>query len=98
MPLPDAFPEIPCAKCGTRMHGIRWGDLCPRCASERQARANRLAGRAGLVATVVVALYVWLAVPDDPPIARIYGVIAILATYVLVRRIVSRLAMELLPR
>jgi hypothetical protein len=80
------------------MHGIRWGDLCPDCLGERLARANRLAGRAGLVATVLVALYVWLVVPANPPIGRIYGVIAILATYILVRRIVSRLAMEFLPR
>jgi hypothetical protein len=78
MPLPDGFLEIPCARCGTRMHGIRWG-TCPE-APASGARANH-AGRAGLVATVLVALYVWLAVPDDPPIARIYGVIAILATY-----------------
>ncbi len=98
MPLPDGFPEIPCARCGTRVHGIRWGDLCPDCLGERQARANRLAGRTGLVATVLMALYVWLAVPTNPPIGRIYGVIAILATYILVRRIVSRLAMEFLPR
>lgn len=44
-----------------------------------------------------MAAWVFLRVPDDPT-ARIYGGIAVLATYVIVRRIAQALAMEYLPR
>ena len=43
-------------------------------------------------------LYVWLEVPAEPALARVYGAIGVLVTYVLTRRIVSRIAMEYLPR
>ena len=45
-----------------------------------------------------MGLYVWLRVPAEPALGRIYGIVAVLATYVIVRRIVSRIAMEYLPR
>jgi hypothetical protein len=32
------------------------------------------------------------------PLARIYGVIAVLVTYIVVRKVVQRVAIELLPR
>jgi hypothetical protein len=57
-----------------------------------------LAGRVALGATALMALYVWLQVPAEPALGRIYGAIGVLATYALVRRIVSRIAMEYLPR
>lgn len=44
-----------------------------------------------------MALRVFLGMPDDPS-ARLYGAISILATYVIVRRIVHHVAMEYLPR
>jgi len=40
----------------------------------------------------------WLRVPAEPVLGRIYGAIAVAATYILLRRIVSRIAMEYLPR
>jgi hypothetical protein len=51
-----------------------------------------------LVATALMALYVWYRVPVEPALGRIYGAIGVAATYILVRRIVSRIAMEYLPR
>jgi len=50
------------------------------------------------VATACTGLYVWFRVPPEPALGRIYGAIAVLVTYVVVRRIVSRTAMEYLPR
>ncbi|MEO7137694.1 MAG: hypothetical protein ABI037_08245 [Gemmatimonadales bacterium] len=92
---PSGLPEVPCAKCGRRLSGLPWGELCPECRAEREGRASRLAGRISLAATVLMAAYVALRVPADPT-ARLYAGIAVLATYIIVRRIAGRVAMEYL--
>ena len=91
----SGLPEVPCAKCGRRISGLPWGELCPDCLAERKRRASRLAGRISLVATALMAAYVALRVPPDP-MARLYSAIAVLATYIIVRRIATRVAMEYL--
>jgi hypothetical protein len=91
----SGLPEVPCAKCGRRLSGLPWGELCPDCLAERKRRASRLAGRISLAATVLMAAYVALRVPADP-MARLYSAIAVLATYIIVRRIATRVAMEYL--
>jgi hypothetical protein len=91
----SGLPEVPCAKCGRRLSGLRWGELCPDCLAERKGRASRLARRISLAATVLMAAYVALRVPADPT-ARLYAGIALLATYIIVRRIATRVAMEYL--
>lgn len=53
---------------------------------------SRLASRVALGATVLMGLYVWLQ-PIGGGLARIYAVVAVLATYILVRRITQHLAM-----
>jgi len=89
------LPEVPCAKCQRRVPGLQWGELCPACLAERRARASRLANRISLAATALTAAYVALRMPPDPT-ARFYGAVAVVATYIIVRRIVSRVAMEVL--
>jgi hypothetical protein len=44
---------------------------------------------------MVAAAYVALSLPDDPT-ARYYGLLAVAVTYLLVRRIVQRITMEVL--
>ena len=95
MPSLGGLPEVPCAKCGKRVPRITWGDLCPECRWEREGRAKRIASRTALAATAVMGLYVMLRVPPDST-ARLVSVIAVLATYVIVRRITTRLAMEMM--
>ena len=97
MPSLGGSAEIPCARCGRRVAGLGWGELCPLCRMEREGRASRLARRVALVATALVALYVMLRMPPQP-LSRVYGAIVVLVTYVAVRRIVGRFAMEFLPR
>jgi 16S rRNA A1518/A1519 N6-dimethyltransferase RsmA/KsgA/DIM1 with predicted DNA glycosylase/AP lyase activity len=63
--------------------------------AERKTRARRLAGRISLAATVLMAAYVALRMAGAP-MARLYGAIAVLATYIIVRRIATRIAMEYL--
>ncbi len=98
MQLSGGSPDVPCLTCGKRVYGLSWGTDCPDCHARRQARASRLGGRVALGATALMGLYVWLRVPPEPALGRIYGIVAVLATYVIVRRIVSRIAMEYLPR
>ncbi len=97
MRSPAGSPEVPCARCGTRVAGLAWGDLCPTCRADRTRRASRLAGRISLPATLLVGLYVTLRLPPLP-IARFYGLLAVLVTYLVVRKVVQRVALEMLPR
>jgi hypothetical protein len=92
---PSGLPEVPCARCGNRIRGLGWGELCPDCLVERKGRARRLAGRISLAATVLMAAYVAVRIPAAP-MARLYGGIAVLATYIIMRRIATRVAMEYL--
>jgi hypothetical protein len=91
--LLGGLPEVPCARCGERVAGLPWGELCPACRAERQRRASRLATRISLAATMLMGLYVAFRMPPDP-MARLYGAIAVLATYIIVRRIAARVATE----
>lgn len=91
------LPEVPCLRCERRVAGLGWGELCGPCHKERRGRANRLSQRISLPAAAMMALWVFLAMPEEPG-ARIYAAIAVLATYVIVRRIVHHVAMEYLPR
>ncbi|MDQ3222495.1 MAG: hypothetical protein M3Q75_03340 [Gemmatimonadota bacterium] len=91
----SGLPEVPCTKCGRRIAGLPWGELCPDCRAWRQKRASRLGHRISLAATALMAAYVALRVPADPS-ARLYAAIAALATYIIIRRIATRVAMEYL--
>jgi hypothetical protein len=95
MPSLGGSPEVPCAKCGKRVPRIAWGDLCPECRWQREARARKIASRAALAATAGMGVYVMLRVPADST-ARLVSVVAMLATYVIVRVIVNRIAMEMI--
>lgn len=97
MRSPSGWAEVPCARCGARVAGLGWGELCRACRAERARRANRLASRISLPATLFVGWYVAYRMPPFPQ-ARIYGIIAVLVTYLLVRKVVHRVALELLPR
>ena len=97
MPSPGGLPEVPCAKCERRVRGLPWGELCPDCRAERARRASRLAHRISLAATALMAAYVAFRV-SGAPAARLYGAIAVVAVYIIVRRIATRVAMEYLPQ
>jgi len=94
MRSPSGWAEVPCAACGSRVPGLAWGEVCPDCRSLRARRANRLARRISLPATLLVGLYVALRVPHEIPLARIYGVIAVVVTYIVVRKVAHRVALE----
>jgi hypothetical protein len=93
----SGLPEVPCAKCERRVRGLSWGALCPDCLAEREGRASRLGRRISLAAALLMAAYVAFRMPADT-MARLYAAIAVLATYIIVRRIATRVAMEYLPK
>lgn len=95
MPSLGASPEVPCARCGNRVAGLPWGERCAGCRAELSRRAGRLARRISLAATALMVAYVALRMPPQP-LARLYGAIAIVATYIVVRRIAGRVAMEMM--
>lgn len=93
MPSPAGWRELPCAHCGTRTAGIGFGELCPDCTVAIKGRADRLSRRAALAATALVMLWALLGI-SRAPLPRMYAAIAVLATYLIVRRVVQRIALE----
>jgi hypothetical protein len=95
MPSPVGWPELPCARCGARIAGIDFGELCPECTAELKRQAGTLGRRAALAATVGVALWGIFGI-SRAPLARTYAAAAVIATYLIVRRVVERIALEVL--
>lgn len=95
MPSLGAPAEVPCARCGRREPGLPWGEVCAQCRTEVSRRASRIANRISLAATALMGAYVAFQLPPDP-MARVYGAIAVLATYIIVRRVSGRVAMEMI--
>jgi hypothetical protein len=83
-------------ECGAFVEGIDFGERCPSCLARRKRRAALIARRAALLATVAAAAWVWWRLPTSP-LGRTYSVMAIPITYLLVRMIAGRIAMEVLP-
>jgi hypothetical protein len=96
MPSPTGWREVPCVECGEFVAGIDFGDRCPACLKRRTQRAAGLARRVALVATALAGAWVVTHLPTSP-LGRWYAVLAVPITYLLVRLIVVRFAMEVLP-
>lgn len=88
---------MPCAQCRKRVPGIRWGDLCADCRAELRRRASPIARRISLLAALLVIAYAWLRIPLRPATRAWVAGIAI-ATYFLVRKIATQVAMDLMKR
>lgn len=93
MRLPVGFAEVPCARCGKFTPGLQFGELCRDCLRRRMARANRIARLISLLVTALAAVYVSLRIPPTPT-ARTWAAIAVVAIYLIVRRVAKKVAME----
>lgn len=91
------LPEVPCVKCERRVPGLRWGEYCPSCLAERRVRAERIARRVAQGAGLLMVLWVFLRLPNTVT-ARAWGAVIVAGTYVLVRQITIKLAMEYLSK
>ena len=95
MPSLAGLPEAPCARCGRRAR-IEWGELCPICQGERLQKAINVSRWVAIVVAVLVGVYSVLRI--NKPEQRWYAAIATIASYLITRRIATRMAMEFLPR
>ena len=96
-PLASVEPPAPCAACHTRAPGVRWGDLCPSCLAELRKRASPIARRISLVAALLVIFYAWRS-SNLTPTSRIWVAAVTVGTYLVVRRIATQVAMEVLRK
>ena len=94
MPSLAGLPEAPCARCGKRAR-IAWGELCPICQGEREEKAVSFSRWIALAVALVVGLYAVLRIPSEH---KWYSAVAVAGVYLISRRIVTRLALEFLPR
>lgn len=96
-PLGLAPEAVPCVQCDRRETGLAWGDFCAVCREARRRKADRIGQRYAIVAAVVMAGYlIW----QTPPTLtlRIFAAASVLLVYLIVRRTVSRLLQEYLPK
>jgi len=98
MPSRAGWPtEAPCIDCGKRTEGLLLGERCPMCQVRRERHAGRLAGRVALGAAVLMAGYLaWRPLPGGTP-GRVYAGVAVVITYLLVRKIAAVIAVQMLP-
>jgi hypothetical protein len=94
MPSLAGLPDVPCARCGKRGR-IEWGTLCPICQGERMEKALRLSRWVSIGAALLAGIYAVLRIGPEN---RWYSAIAVIAVYLITRRLVTLLAMEFLPR
>ena len=94
MPSLGGLPDAPCARCGKRAN-MQWGELCPVCRGEREVRAVRISRWVALAVAFVVGFSAVLRIPEQH---KWYAAIAVAGSYLITRRIATRLAMEFLPR
>ncbi len=89
--------EAPCIECGKRTEGLLLGERCPMCQVRRERRAGRLGGRIAIVAAVLMAGYLVLRPLPGGMSGRVYAGVAVLITYLLVRKIATVIAIQMLP-
>lgn len=88
---------VPCVQCDRREPGLSWGDYCHVCKEERRRKAGRTGQRYAIVAAGLLAA--WLIWQTPPALTqRIFAAASVLLTYVIVRRFVSRILEEFMPK
>jgi hypothetical protein len=92
-PLASLEPPVPCARCRKKVPAIKWGDLCPECRADLERRAMPIARSISLLSALLVVGYAWLRIPLGP-VTRIWVAGIAIATYFLVRKIVTQFVVE----
>jgi predicted PurR-regulated permease PerM len=84
-------------QCERREVGLAWGEYCSVCREERSRVANRIARRVAIAGAVLLAAWLIWRTPNQL-VPRIFAAASVLLLYVVLRRLVSRLAMDLMPK
>jgi hypothetical protein len=95
--LASVEPPVPCARCLKKAPGINWGDLCPECLAELRHRATPIARRISILAALLVVGYAWFQISLTPN-SRVWVAGIAIGTYLLVRKIVTQIAIEVLRK
>ncbi len=93
-PFVGGWGERECPRCHRAVE-LPLGVLCSECIRQLELQARRLGRLIGGLSTVVMALYVWVRMPDNLT-ARTVGAIAIGVWYVLSYMVIKRVARQLL--
>ncbi len=96
MQLPSGFAEVPCARCGTFVKGIGFGDLCPDCLRQRSLRASRYARFISLAVTAGVAFYTVSRGPLSQT-GRLWLAAGVIVIYFVTRKVAFGVLMRHLP-
>jgi hypothetical protein len=80
-------------ECGKRVDGLRPGDRCPDCRWRREERASIIGRRASLAGVILYGVWAIVARPASPVWLVAMGAPA---TYLFVRVLVFRIAVEVL--
>jgi hypothetical protein len=89
--------KVPCVQCDRREYGLSWGDYCSVCREARRRRAEAKAQRIAIAAALLMAAYLMWRGPADMT-QRIFAGASVLLVYLIIRRIVSRMIQEFMPK
>lgn len=89
--------KVPCVQCDRREYGLSWGDYCSVCREQRRRKAEAKAQRIAIVAALVMAGWLMWRTPPDLK-QRAFAAASVLLLYLIVRRVVSRLLQEFMPK
>jgi len=95
---PPALLSHPCARCGELVAGIALGGICAACARAVELRAARWGRAVALGSTLILALYLGVALHGVAPpwrsTGRTIAAAAAVAWCLLTYRIVKRVGLE----
>jgi hypothetical protein len=89
--------KVPCVQCDRREYGLAWGDYCSVCKERRRRCAEARAQRIAIVAALLMAGYLLWRTPADLG-QRIFAGASVLLVYLIIRRVVSRMLQEYMPK
>ncbi len=93
-PLYGVLDEHECPRCH-RPGRYPLGVLCAECRAAIARRAGRVARWVAAAATVAVAAYVWVRLPDSPlPVQRFVSVVSVVIWYLLTFLVTKRILIQ----
>jgi hypothetical protein len=93
-PLSGALIEHECPRCGREVE-LPLGDICRQCWADIERRSGKISRIVAVTTTAGLAVYVYLRMPDYPT-AKIVGLTAIVAWYIITGLVTKRIMREAL--
>jgi hypothetical protein len=93
-PLSGALIEHECPRCDREVE-LPLGDICGSCLADIERRAGKISRIVAITTTAGLAVYVYLRMPDYPT-AKVVGLTAIVAWYIITGLVTKRIMREVL--